>query len=389
VKNFLGGRGINQWILYKETKPWVTPYEPANRLIFGTSPLVGTLASGACRLNVDAKSPFTGGIGSSNSGGHFAPELRFAGWDHMVIEGKAQKPVYIWINNGRVEIKGALHIWGRTTWETDDMIKEDLGDPSVQTACIGPAGENLVRTACIIINRSRAAGRCGLGAVMGSKNLKAIAVKGTGSLEPSDPEGFMDAVEESWERLKKSMGAKLLEKYGTTLVSPLNNFSLMPMRNFQDGHMHPSKLEKISEENFVKYQEGSLSCFGCPLHCGHFYRIKQGPYAGEACEGLEGNSISDFGCRFDIDYAPAILKAHSICNQYGLDIDNASCAIAWAFELYQRGILTKKDTDGYKLEWCNHEIVIELLKKMTHREGIGDILAEGCKKGLKVGRQGL
>ena len=380
TNKFLGGRGINQWILYNETAPWVHPFEPANRLIFGTGPLVGTLVPAANRFNVDAKNPYTGGVGSGNAGGYFGPELRFAGWDNIVFQGRASKPVYLWINDNHVEIRDASFIWGSTTWQTDDLIKEDRDDKDIQIACIGPAGENLVRPACIITNKARAVGRCGLGAVMGSKNLKAVAVRGTGSISVENTERFMEAVDEALEKINLSPYAKALGKYGTAYVMP-NDFSLMPMRNFQDGYMDPAKLEKLS---MTEYMEGSLGGFNCPIHCSHFLRITEGQYAGEACEGIEGNAIWDFGCKLGIEYGPAIIKAHSLCNQYGLDQDNTSGALAWAFECYQRGLLTEQDTDEYQLKWGDHEVVLEFLKKMAYRQGFGDVLAEGSKRASEI-----
>jgi len=387
AKKFLGGRGINQWILYNEVKTWCRPLEPCNRLIFGTGLLVGTPVPGANRYNVDAKNAFTMGIGSANSGGFFGPELRFAGYDHIVIHGRAKKPVYLWIDDDKVEIRNASGIWGSTTWETEDLIRESIGDEDIQIASIGPAGENLVRAACIITDRSRAAARCGLGAVMGSKNLKAVAVRGSGSVEVADPEGFIALVDEAFEKIKKSTYTKMLGKYGSHYIMP-NDFSLMPMRNFQDGYMDPNKLKKVSSEVFhSEYEERTLSGFACPIHCNHFYRVKQGPYSGVTSWAFEGNGLWDFACRFDIDYAPAIIKAASLCSQYGLDMDNVSNVIAWAFECYERRILTEKDTDGYELKWGDHKVVIEFLKKIAYREGFGDILAEGCKRASKaVGR---
>lgn len=383
---FLGGRGINSWLLYQQVKPWVTPLEPANRLIIGTGALVGTLAPSAGRHNIDAKSPMTGGIGSSNSGGHFSAELKFAGYDHIVIAGRARKPVYLWLDDDRVQIRDASGIWGKRVSETNDLIKQELGIADIQILCIGPAGENLVRAACIITNRARAAARCGLGAVMGAKQLKAIAVRGSGAIRVAQPTRFMSEVAKAWEKLRQSSSAQRRRQWGTLFAATVsNNASLFPVRNFEDDYLKPESLAKISPQVFrQKYEVGRLGYSFCPVSCSHLYHIPDGLYTGLTAEGIECNDLWNFGGRLAIDYPPAIIKAHHLCSEYGLDQDNASGAIAWAMECYQRGILTRQDTDGLQLEWGNHEVVMELLRRIAYREGIGDILAEGAKRAAEI-----
>lgn len=385
TSDFIGGRGINDWILYNEVKPWVTPFDPANRLIIGTGVLVGTLAPSSCRLSVEAKSPITGGLGSGNAGGHFSPELKYAGYDHIVFEGRARSPVYLWINDDQAQIKDAAHIWGKTTWETDDVLKEEAGDGKIQVACIGPAGENLARAACIIVNRARAIGRCSLGAVMGSKNLKAIAVRGSGSIGIADPPRFMQTIDDAWEKLGKSEKLGFFKDWGTIKYSlGLEKGRPDFWRNFQDA-VPPDRVRGIAPEVFRKeYETRRASCFGCPIFCSHYYEIKEGPYAGTICEGFHANDESNFGMKLDIDYAPAIIKAHCLCSKYGLDQDNSANAIAWAFECYQRGIISEGDTDGLQLKWGDHEVLMELLRKIAYREGIGDILAEGAMRASEI-----
>jgi len=382
AQRFLGGRGVNNWILYDEVKPWVTPFDPANRLIFGAGVLVGTLAPCATRHSIDAKSPMTGGVGSANSCGHFAPELKFAGYDHIVFQGRSRRPVYLWIDDDQVEILDASHIWGRTTWQTDDLIKEDLGDDEIQIACIGPAGENLVRSACIITNRARSASRCGLGAVMGSKNLKAVAVRGSDSIEVAYPERFMETVDKAWEKLKASGAAnKELNPHR------FNKAGIMPVRNFQDAYMSPDKLDQLMPEVYEeKCEIRRLGYFACPIYCSRLYKVRSGQYAGLVSEGLHANDLLNWVGRFDLDLddPAAMIKLHALCNEYGLDQDNASCSIAWAFECYQRGIFTQKDTDGLKLEWGDYQVVAELLRKVAYREGLGDLLAEGSKRASQI-----
>ena len=386
ISRFLGGRGVDNSILYNEVRPWVTPFEPANRLIFGTGVLVGTLAPTAARHSVDAKSPMTCGIGSANSCGHFSAELKFAGYDHIVFQGRSRRPVYLWIDDNRVKILDASHMWGKTTGEVDDRIKEDLGDDEIQVACIGPSGENLVRCACVITNRARAAGRCGLGAVMGSKNLKAVAVRGSGSIEVACPDRFMEITQRTWEKITVSNAAIMRRTWGTYRTPELyNEKGHLSARYFQDDYVSPEIIRNVDPKIFRRdYEVRRLGYSVCPICCSHFYKVTDGPYAGLSCEGFEVNDLLNFIARFEIDYPPAIIKLHSLCSEYGLDQDNSSGAIGWAFECYQRGILTEADTDGLSLEWGNYKVVAELLKKMAYREGIGDLLAEGAKRASEI-----
>jgi len=389
AEKFIGGRGANSWILLHENKTFMSPFDPANRLVFGTGPLVGTPVPGACRFNVESLNAFTGGIGSGNAGGHFAPELRFAGYDHIVLKGRSKRPVYLFIDDGKIQIKDAIHLSGKTTWETEDMIKDELGDRKIQVACIGEAGENLVRNACIIAGKSRAIGRCGLGAVMGSKNLKAIAVRGTGSVEVARPDEFVVCVDRMIEKCFQNEGLKMLKNYGTSPFGrPLNEICAFVVRNFQDAYWEPEKLDRALPEDvesgYMKYRKHHLACFACPIHASKYWEITDGPYAGTACEGFEANLTIDFGSKLDIDYAPAFIKIHEVCSKLGIDIDNAGGSIAWAFECFEKGIITRDDTDGLELHWGDHKVVIKLLEKMARREGFGDIIAEGSKRASEI-----
>lgn len=389
-KKFLGGRGINQWILLKETGPDTSPLDPACPILFGAGVLIGTATLGACRYTVDSRNYLTGGVGSANSGGHFGPELKFAGYDNVIITGRSREPCYLWIDDDSVEIRSASHLWGNTTWETDDRIREELNDDDIQLATIGPAGENLVRGACIINNGARAAGRCGLGSVMGAKRLKAIAVRGTGNITVAEPRRFMELVEKLAEKIKNDPFLKrnLFFKYGTMTVSQHDNdnWSGCPVRNFQDGYWEKGKDIRC-EDLVEKFSERNLGCFGCSVCCSHWLSISTGEFKGVSGEGFETNTINNFGYKLNIDNWPAIIKAHMLCSQYGLDVDNTAGPIAWAMECYQRGILTKEDLDGLELEWGNYEAVFELIKKIAMREGIGNLLAEGAKRASdRIGR---
>jgi len=380
-ERFLGGAGIDTWLLYKEVKPGTEAFDPFNRLIFSAGILVGTLAPCAARLNIVGKSPVTGGIGAGSVCGHFSSELKFAGFDRIVITGRAKELVYLWINDDQVEIVDASSLKGATTWETDDFIKEQRGSSGIQIASIGPAGENLVKASSIIVNRGRSQSKCGLGAVMGSKNLKAIAVRGTGGIEVASPDELMELIARAWQKANKSEYGKLLKHTGTYgFMTTSNEIGAMAERNFQDEYMDPERFKKIAPHTLNEYEEKRIGYRSCPLHCGHFYRINQGPYAGLACEGVHCNDGINWASKLGIDYPPAIIKAHGLCSEYGLDQDNASGAISWAFECYQRGIITKDDTDGLELNWGDHQLVMDLIRKIAYREGFGDLLAECSKR---------
>ena len=386
VPKFLGGRGINQWILFKELKPSVTPFEPANIICFGAGALVGTLVPGAARINIDSRNLFTGGIGSGNAGGWFASELKFAGYDNIVIHGKAMEPIYIWIEDDKILLKSAPQLWGKTVGETIKLIKEDVGQDDIQVLCIGPAGENMVRSSCIVVSGSRAQGRCGLGAILGSKNLKAIAVKGTGGIGIKQPDEFMRLVEKVSKRLRKLKENKARKEFGTLFTSAKwNDISGLPYRNFQDDHIPDESLAKMSHEVFHNiYEVDRYACTACPTPCGHVYRVDHGPYAGTLSPKAEANSQWDFGGKVGVDDAGAILKAQEDCCQLGLDIDNTASTIAWAIDCFQNKILSKKDTDGLDLSWGDHGTIVKLIKKIAYRDGFGNILAEGSLRASRI-----
>jgi aldehyde:ferredoxin oxidoreductase len=292
----------------------------------------------------------------------------------------------LWVDNDHVELKDARGIWGKLTWETDDLIKKEVGDEDIEIISIGPAGENLVRGACIIGNRNRAAGRCGLGAIMGSKNLKAVAIRGTGSVEVAQPDRFMEAVDGVLEKIKKSSVLQMVSKYGPHGIFPANNeVSTVPYKNFQSTQIPQESAKQIDPDIFLTdFKLRDIGYMACPIACSNFYRVDYGPYAGLATEGFELNCTKNFAGKLALDYAPALIKAHALCNQLGMDMDNATGPISWAFECYQRGILTEEDTDGLKLQWGDHGVVFELLRKLAYREGFGNLLAEGCKHASEI-----
>ncbi len=383
AERFIGGRGINTWILFNELQPSVRPFDPENLLLFGVGPLVGTLSPFGCRVSVDTKNAYTGGVGSANCGGHFGSEMRHAGFDNIVFRGRSKEPVYLWLNDGEAELRDAHNLWGKTTWETERALRKEHRDNEVRVIGIGPAGENLVKAACIISDRAKAAGGSGVGAIMGSKNLKAIAARGAQSITVAEPERFLRAVDEARITIEQFPKAKKYRRDGYYGVesyfgSPVWEAGLRPVRNGQDDYWAQEKVRLVSGDAMAKYRTKILACYGCPVGCMPWMLVPDGPYACEG-EGWWNNSSNSFCTRVDCTNPEAAIKAHLRTNQLGLDGDNASVVTAWAFECYEKGLLTIEDTDGLELKWGNHDAVIAILDKIAYREGVGELLADGVK----------
>ena len=375
-KKFLGGRGLDAYLLYKHAPKGCDPLGPDNVAIISAGLLVGTLASASARTHVMAKSPLTNLLGSANMGGFFAPEMRWAGFDHFVIRGKANRPVYLYVHDGEIEIRDAEKVWGAGVYDTQDIIRKELDDEETQILCIGPAGENLVRYANVMTGRKNAAGRTGMGAVLGSKNLKAIACRGTLDIEISQPEEALEYNKEAIDQVISTKVSQIMQRWGTGFIYGVTNTTgLVRTRNFQYNQLPDS--EDIECENLDKYSIGLDGCFGCQVHCRHRYMIKEGEYAGTYAQGPEYTSQGAFGTEVGCRSMNTVLVGNHLVNDYGIDTLEIGSMIGWAMELYEKGIITDKDTDGLKLEWGNDEAVIEMVKKIAFREGLGDILAEG------------
>jgi len=382
-ESYVGGRGVNAHILFDELSPSVKPLDPENMLLFGVGPLVGTLSPFCSRVSIDTKSFFTGGVGSANCGGHFGAEMKYAGYDNLVVTGRAENPVYLWLSDGEAELVDADWLWGKTTWDTERAIRSSRNDNMVRVIAIGPAGENRVKSACIISDRAKAAGGSGVGAVMGSKNLKAVAARGSQPITVAEPERFIEAVDAARKKIEQFPKARLYREdgyYGVESVygSPAWEAGFRPVRNGQDDYWDPEKIKRVAGDTIKSYRKKILACFGCPVGCMPWMVVPDGPYKVEG-EGWWNNSSNSFCTRVDCDDPEAAIKAHLLTNQLGLDGDNASVAIGWAFECYEKGLLTKEHTDGLELTWGNHDAVIALLEKLAHREGFGDFLADGVK----------
>lgn len=382
-RKFLGGRGLDAYLLYNHTKKGCDPLGPENTVMVSGGLLTATLASATARTHVMAKSPLGGMIGSANMGGFFAPELAWAGFHHLVIKGKAEKPVYLWIHNGKIEIRDARGIWGKTTTETQWAIREELGDDDIKSLVIGPAGENLVRFANVMTGIKNSGGRTGMGAVLGSKNLKAIAARGTMDIKIAHPR---EALEYNKRFIEQITSAKVNQTQGT-LGTPFiwgatNSWGGIRCRNFQYNQelycdeIEPEAIDEVCTETVGPYH--MAGCFACQVHCRAKYRIPSGPYAGVYDEGPEYTSQGAFCGEPDCRSIETLLTGNHLVNQFGLDNLETGSLISWAMELYELGILTPKETDGLDLRFGNDEALLEMVKRIAFRKGwLGDTLAEG------------
>ena len=375
ARALIGGRGLATKIMCDEVDPKVDAFSPKNKLIFATGPLTGTSAVASGRFMVITKGALTGAIACSNCGGNFGPELKYAGYDMIVLEGAARKPMMLVIDDDEVELLPAGKLWGKNVPETEDLLHEQLGD-DFRCAVIGPAGEKLVRFANVINDKNRAAGRSGVGAVMGSKKLKAIAVRGSGGLRVADPKKFRAACLDSLDKLKAgAVTGQGLPAFGTAvLVNVINDSGLLPTRNFQKGQFESANLisgETITEKILVR----ARACVSCPIGCGRVTRVTDGKYAGSG-EGPEYETIWALGADVGVSDLAAATKANYICNELGMDTISAGATIACAMELYQRGIITQKDV-GRTLKFGDGSALVDMISKIGQRRGFGDALAEG------------
>ncbi|MBI4186402.1 MAG: aldehyde ferredoxin oxidoreductase family protein [Chloroflexi bacterium] len=371
ASEYIGGRGLGAKYLYDEIDPLrVDPLSPENKLIFAPGVATGTRALGSSRYEVMTKSPLTGAIANSSSGGFWGPELKFAGYDMVIFEGKAAGPVYLWVGDDKVELRPAGHLWGKDSNQTQDIIRGET-DAKAKVACIGPAGERLVKFAAIMNDEGRAAGRSGVGAVMGSKNLKAVAVRGSKKVPVADEKKLREIVEKAWADVPKP---GMLTTYGTPgAVAYVQEAGVFPTRNWQTGVFDGAS--KIDGEAVNRMLVRRSPCYRCPVACGRITRIADGPYAGEGA-GPEYETICSLGSNCGIDNLAAITKANYLCNELGMDTMGCGHTIACAMELFERGFLSQEDV-GMRLNFGNAEVMVKLVEMIGHREGFGDILAEG------------
>ncbi len=375
AKKWLGTRGFGIHTLLKEIDPKVDPLSEGNKIIYSTGPLTGTSAPTGGRYMVITKSPLTGYIAMANSGGFFGAELKFAGWDYLIVEGKSENPVYISIKDDDIEIKDASHIWGKRVSETEKILLEEFGDKHAQIASIGPAGENLVKFSAIMNNGHRAAARGGVGAVMGSKKLKAIIVRGHKKTPLADRQKFISVVKEKINKLKNDpVAGSGLPKYGTAvLVNIINQNGLYPTRNFRTGVFEYAE-EQSGEAMAAKYLKRNKPCYACPIGCG---RVNVVSSIGET-EGPEYESTWALGANLGINDLASIIEANHMCDDLGLDTISTGGTLATAMELYDRGILKQEDLgDAPPFRFGNTEVLHYYIEKIAKREGFGAKLAEG------------
>ncbi len=376
---FLGGRGFNSKRLFDEIQAGLDPLSPDNKLMFATGPLVGTMFPTASRFNVSAKSPLTGILGDSNAGGHFAAEMKFAGYDQIILEGRSEQPIFLFISDESVEFRSASHLWGKAVYETDRTIRDDLGDRSVRTAVVGPAAENGVRYAGIFADLMRAAARTGMGTVMASKRVKAIVMRGSGSIEVARPQRFMMLSEEIERAIYDHPQYWPRRKMGTTrILTLINEMGVLPTRHYTEGvfeHAADVSGEVLADHYNTKVR----GCFSCNLPCSRFYEIRTGRYAGLRAEGPEYESLGAFTSRVGNGDIEVALKANDMVNRLGLDALSTAECISWAMECFAKGWLTQGEVDGMDLSWGNGETILALIQKIAHREGFGDKLADGVR----------
>jgi aldehyde:ferredoxin oxidoreductase len=380
VRRVLLGSGLAAKIYYEEMDPGLDPLDPSSPLLAFTGLLTGTFSPTGCRSSWCGRSPLTGIWNEANMGGHWGAELRFAGFDGLIVTGRAGEPVYLWIHDGQVEIRSAAHLWGLDHFETFEKLRDET-DPKAQLACIGLAGENLVRLANVMQggqDHARTAGRGGMGALLGSKNLKAIVVRGTGKPAYPDLKAFRGFVQDINKFIKaNSVGLSQLGTAGgvpaTELTGdlPLKNWTL---GNWKEEAAHVSG-QRIAETIFERHTH----CFACPIGCGKTVKIEDGPYAGVYGHGPEYETLAGFGGNCQCDDLNAISWMNDLCNRYGLDTISTSSSLAFAMEAYERGLITQEQTGGLDLTWGNAEAMIEAIHAIARREGIGELLADGVR----------
>ena len=370
----IGGRGLNSTRLYDELKRDIDPLAPENMLLIGVGPLTGTLMAASAFMTISGKSPLTGILGDSAAGGHFGAEIKQAGYDQLVMTGRCRKPGYLLIADDHVEIRDASHLWGQDIWQTTAAIRRELNDNAVQVAAIGPAGENLVKYATVACNNSRMCGRTGMGCLFGSKNLKAVAIRGRGRISLADPPGFLELCRDLDQRIINHPEYDKRNALGSTLLmKALNGLGILPTNHFQQGLC--KYVDKVSGETLADgYKVKNKSCYNCNLHCSRYYLTQE-----VEAEGPEFETLCSYTSRIGNDDLEFGLKMNAYLNRMGMDSLSSGETIGWAMECVQKGLLTKDDFDGLDFSWGNCQTVEKLLDMIIRREGIGDAFAEGTR----------
>ncbi len=383
-REFIGGNGLGVRILYEKMKAGIDPMGPDSIVGFVVGSLTGTAAPGSGRHMLVAKSPLTGTWAESNSGGSFGPELKTAGYDAVFFSGISPHPVYLLLKDGKAEIRDAAHLWGKDAYETQDLLNEEFNDKRMKISCIGPSGELMSLLAGVVSERGRMAARNGVGAVMGSKKLKAVAVSGgVRKITAADPESFRQAVQEFMSIIKNNEYAKGLAAAGTGKdISLLVSMGNTPLKNWQlSGIESLPNISNLDGGNMDKYKVGKFGCYACPVSCGAIIQQKEGRFAiKDQMHRPEYQTLAALGGMLMNDNLEAVIKANDICNRYGIDTMGVGGTIAMAMECYEKGLITKADTDGIELTWGNAEAIVAMVEKVAKREGFGEALADGTQK---------
>jgi len=380
LHDFIGGRGFGAKLLYDDMKPGTDPLGENSELVFLTGPLSGTRAQSFSRMKIFFKSPLTGGYFKTAAGGFWGPELKFAGLDGVIVTGMAEKPVYLWIHDGKYELRDAGYLWGLDCDDTHALVRDELHDPLVRLACIGPAGEHGVRYAGVFTDR-RAAGRGGAGMVMGAKKLKAIACRGKEPVEPANKEAFAAAVKEQLAGYRANPTCVNFSKTGTQIAEFTNILGMYPTRNFRQGVL--PKWQEIEGDAYTKLRVRKEGCHVCSVHCGNLTRVYTGTYAGAWSEGPEYETTWAFTGPMSKADIGLTIAADKLCDDLGMDTISTGSSIGFAYELFEKGIITREDTGGMALRYGDNRHVMELIRQIAYRQGFGDVLADGTKEAAR------
>ena len=382
ARDFVGGVGLSARILYEELPPRIDPLGPENKLVMMTGPVNGTMIPAASRSSLCAKSPYTGSFFHSIFGGFLGPELKFAGYDGLIIEGQSNSPAYLWIDDDKVELRDAGHLWGKDPFETQEILRKEIGDEEIHIATIGLAGEEKAPYAMILCD-IRAAGRGGIGAVMGSKKLKAIAIRGTGGVTVPNILRIHNTAIKLNELIATTPAVQGLSEYGTPRnVAAMNEAGILPTRNWQTETFKGMKniTAEAMKEKVVK---GDRACFACSINCTKYSVVPEGPYQ-SIINGPDYETIYGFGSACAVDNIEVLCKADELCDYYGIDLISTALCIAWAMECYEKGIFTRKDTDGIDLKFGNADGMLQMIEKIGKREGLGALLAKGTRAAAQI-----
>ena len=376
---YIGGRGFGAKLLYDQLPKIKDPLDPENILVIAPGPLTGSYLPASAKTSFVTLAPLTGIYGDSNMGGSFGPELRQAGYDALVITGKAKALSYLWVDDDEVRVMPSPQLKGLGSLATEGAIKEELGDDAVKVASIGPAGENLVRFACLSSDWSRNAGRCGMGAVMGSKNLKAIVVRGAKDLPVYDLDTLRKITDESMREIRSHDLFKFWQEQGLmSVIDYVNSAGVLPTRNFRENVFEgASKIDGFQME--ARYKIGDTACFACPMCCGNICLVKSGNHRGAVAEGPEYETACLLGSNLGVSDFSAIVRANQLCDELGIDTISTGNLIGVLIEAAETGLLSAKDLDGLRLRWGETEPIIELIQKIANRDGIGDLIADGTR----------